>query len=221
LLLLAGIAIWAKARVRVINEEDAFLLAWLVANALLLYAPIGLQRRLSMGLIVPLSVYAGLGLARVVIPLIARRWRPLVLTAVFALAVPSTVIALALPMVGVMGLDERMYVINEERAALDWIETNTPREAVVLASPSFSLFVPAYTGRRVVYGHQFETIRAEERLGEVLDFYGGRDCGALERESVDYVVVGPRERALDDDDCLPRNEPVYRAGGVEIFALDE
>jgi hypothetical protein len=221
LLLLAGIAIWAKVTVRAINEEDVFLLAWLGANALLLYAPISLQRRLSIGLIAPLSVYAGLGLTRVVMPLAARRWRPVVLAAIFALAVPSTVIALALPMVGVTGLDERMYITNEEQVALDWIETNTPRDSVVLASPSFSLFVPAYTGRRVVYGHQFETVRAEERLSEVLDFYHGQDCGVLEREGVDYVVFGPRERALDDDTCMPHTRPVYQAGGVEIFALDE
>jgi uncharacterized membrane protein len=64
-------------------------------------------------------------------------------------------------------------------------------------------------------------VRVEERLSEVLDFYGGQDCSVLEREGVDYVVIGPRERALDDDTCLPHSRPVYQAGGVEIFALDE
>src|SRR5690606_40637088 len=58
---------------------DVFLLGWLVSGALLLYAPLSLQRRFTMGLIVPLAVYAGRGLWRVILPKIAERRRGLVI----------------------------------------------------------------------------------------------------------------------------------------------
>lgn len=198
LLLLAALGLWASRGK--LGAGDVFLLAWLAAGALLLYAPVGLQRRFAMGLIAPLAVYAGRGLWRVLVPAVRRVHPTITVLAVFALVIPSTALAVVLPMIGSLQLKAQgggqYYVSRGEVEALDWLGSDTGSPgALVLASPELSLFLPAH-GLRVVYGHPFETLDAEARLDAVEAYFNGADCSVIAREGVDYVLVGPRERAL-------------------------
>lgn len=221
LLLLAAVGI-AGTRER-LNAGDVFLLAWLVAGALALYAPLSVQRRFSMGLIVPLAIYAGRGLWRILLPGLGVRWRTAVEVAVFTLILPSTVFALLLPMLA--SLDQMAtdnggpyYISRSEERAMQWLAQNQSG-GLVLASPSTSLFLPAY-GQRVVCGHPMETVHAKEREEAVLEYYEGKTCSVAAAEGVDYVWVGPRERALaDPDSCAPSGAPLYDNGDVAIYAL--
>jgi len=56
---------------------------------------------------------------------------------------------------------ESIFLTADEFQGLMWIESNTESDSVILASPDMGLFIPAYTGRRVWYGHPFETPHAE------------------------------------------------------------
>lgn len=202
LLLMAGIAI-ASLR-RVFQSGDVFLLGWLVSGIILLYIPINLQRRFVMGLIVPLSIYAGRGLWRVIAPKFGRR-RGLAVALSFALFMPTTIVAIVAPLVNGLNLAESdgglYFVNNSEIEAFQWLGRHA-HDSLVLASPNVGALLPVY-GVRVVYGHPYETVRADERAEEVLDFYWGTDCSVLATEKVDYVLVGPRERALSDGDMCP------------------
>ena len=64
--------------------------------------------------------------------------------------------------------------------------------------PRLGGFIPAFAGQRVVYGHPYETINAKVREQQVKDFYAGTIDRAqvLRDETVDYIIVGPRERKL-------------------------
>ena len=222
LILLAGLAIW-KSWPQLSDREhegDIFLLGWLITNSLLLYVPIDLQRRLSIGLILPLAIFAGRGLVRVVLPLVRRRWRPLLIAGVFTLAVPSTVLALTIPVQGIVTGNEFFYITSAEADALNWLDDNAAAESIVLAAPSFSLFIPGSSNARVLYGHPFETIRAEERLSAVLAFYEGEDCGLIADESIDYVIYGPREDALGGE-CRPDDKATYTSGNVSIYQVGD
>jgi hypothetical protein len=218
LLLLAGLAIWKSWRTLSDGEHDAdvLLLGWLVANALLLYAPVGLQRRLTIGLILPLAIFAGRGLTRVVLPVVRQRWRPIVIAGAFALSVPSTILVLVLPLQGTLTLDSRFYVTQSEQAGLDWLQANASPDDVVLASPGFSLYLPGQAGTRVVYGHPFETVRAVEREAAVYAYYAGDDCDELAVENVAFVVYGPREAAIGDG-CRPDGGSVFSSGDITIY----
>ena len=178
--------------------------------------PSGLQRRFSIGLILPLAVFAGRGLARVILPTIRRRWRPLVLAAAFILIAPSMVLAIGIPTLGIASRDKNYYVTNSEQDGLDWLGENAPSDAIVLASPSYSLYIPVYGRSRVVYGHPFETVQADERREAVLDFYEGKRCDVVADEGVDYIVYGLREFELGDG-CAPDAEPVFSSGDVSIY----
>lgn len=222
ILILAGIGLWGSRRS--FHDGDVFLIAWIVSTLVLLYAPLGLQRRFTMGLIVPLAIYAGIGLWRVIVPSLARRWRSVAIALVACLMLPSTVMAIVVFLVGTIHPTQSglYYVSRMEDQALDWLQVDAEPNALVLASPTFSLYLPP-RGFRVVYGHIFETLNAEERQRAVDDFYKGRDCGVVAREGVDYIVVGPREQKLAGgrDMCPVPGEEVFRSsdGTVIVYAV--
>lgn len=222
LLIMAGVALASLHRV--FQPGDVFLLGWLLGGAALLYAPISLQRRFSMGLIIPLAIYAGRGLWRIIAPRFGKR-QGLAVALSFAVFMPTTIVALVAPLVNGLKLadgDGGLYFVrSSEVEAFEWLDQNA-HDSVVLASPEIGAFLPLY-GVRVVFGHPYETARADERYQEVLDFYEGTDCSVIDTERVDYVFVGPREHALTGDMCPMEGTVVYESPAnpeVVIYATD-
>jgi hypothetical protein len=182
-----------SAAVRRRSDADLLLLAWVAVTALLLYAPFALQRRFSLGLHIPLAILAARGLWQ---------WtrRRLVIGLVFASTLLTTLLILLLAVVGGLQRDARLFVSADEAAAMDWLKINSPRQAIVLASPEMGLFIPAWAGRRVVYGHPFETVDAEQTRARVEAFFAtssDAERQAMLREwRAAFVFIGPRERKL-------------------------
>ncbi len=203
MLALALVAIWVSRRL--LQPRDLFLLGWLLSAGVLLYAPLGLQRRFAMGLMFPLAIYAGRGLWRVVLPRVAEQWKVFGVALAFTTFLPTTIIAVVLPMMTSLSLSQQgggpYFVQRGELQAMAWLEARDPG-ALVLASPETSLFLPVY-GLRVVYGHPFETLHAERRRQSVEAFYRGWDCSVVENEGVEYILVGPREHRLSPGEICP------------------
>lgn len=222
LLILSIIAIWGSRHI--FHGGDIFLLSWLLITLISLYLPLCGRCNLTIGLLVPLAVYAGRGLWRVVAPLLPSRWRLVVVVLAFCTFIPTTVLAIVLPLVGTLDVAEGYpyYISREELDAFDWIESHTDEDALILASPQLSLYIPT-RGRRVVYGHPFETLDPAHRAQAVLDFYSGTDCAVVDSEGVDYILVGPRERKLSvaGEMCHLSDLPVFRSpdGDVLIYAV--
>ena len=111
---------------------------------------------------------------------------------------PSNVFILVLTLVGVAqpraGLQNYQLLPADYSHAITWLHDNTTPDSVVLAPLSTSLWIPAYTPARVVYGHPFETVNASVKAQEVADWYAGRGCTKLiSKYHVQYVVLGPSE----------------------------
>ena len=177
------------------SDIDLLLLAWVGVTLLLLYAPFALQRRFSLGLHVPLAILAAMGLGR------AAGGRKLATGAVLAATLPTTVLVVILALGGGLQHNPRLFVSADEAAALDWLREHAPPDAVVLASPEMGLFVPAWSGSRVVYGHPFETVDAERTKSRVEIFFAAGTSDAdraamLSEWNVSFVLAGPRERGL-------------------------
>ena len=206
-----GAVIAARRR----SDTDLLLLAWVGVTALLLYAPFALQRRFSLGLHVPLTVLAATGLFSV-----AKRKR--IWGWALAATLPTTLLVIVLALGGGLKHDPRLFVSADEAAAMDWLRDHAPRDAVVLASPEMGIFIPAWSGRRVVYGHPFETVNAEQTKARVETFFAS-GIDTAEREAMlrewraAFVFVGPRERAIGLADPPPGRE-VFRNATVTIYA---
>ncbi|MCC7207044.1 MAG: hypothetical protein IT323_07060 [Anaerolineae bacterium] len=196
LLVVAIPGIWRGLR-RFERDGDRLMVVWLVVNALLLYAPFNLQRRLTIGLIIPIVYFGVRALEDYWFQRIRPRWRDAALLTFFVFIVPSNALNYVVPLAGITnvawGLEGKLLLPSGYAQAIDWLQSNGEAGEVVLAMPAPSLWIPAYTDLRVVYGHPYETLHAEARVNAVTDWYRGLgDCrGLIETEHVRYVLARP------------------------------
>jgi hypothetical protein len=121
---------------------------------------------------------------------------------------------------GVQAVNEKaglLFITDDEHQALSWLENNIPGDSVILASPQMGLFIPAYSGRRVLYGHPYETVNARQRENQVLDYFSGT---GEEVTDADFLFYGPRERGLGEITPQLDHALIYEAGGVQIFRIE-
>ena len=140
----------------------------------------------------------------------------------------TNVILILAGVFGVQTLAPEIYLQKSESQALAWISANTPASSVILASPEMGLFIPADTGRRVLYGHPFETVNAVQEKSAVQSFFkGGQTSQEQEKfitdNKIGYIFWGPREQALGSPAILvrmTRMKAVYQVGNVSIYQAD-
>ncbi|MBX3063495.1 MAG: hypothetical protein KF726_11000 [Anaerolineae bacterium] len=197
LLIVALPGIWRAAR-HFERDGDRLMLTWLVVNALLLYAPFNLQRRLSIGLIIPIVFFAVRALEDYWFDRVRKPLRNAVILLLIVFVLPSNVFSLIIPLFGVMnpaeGIEQGILMPKDSYSAIRWLDTHAPEDSVVLAQPRpTSLWIPAYAPLRVVYGHIYETLDAGQKLQEVQAWYNdGAGCADLiSNYHVRYIVIEP------------------------------
>jgi hypothetical protein len=209
LLLLVAIPGLVRAVRRFERDGDQLMLLWFVVNVIGLYAPFNLQRRLSMGLIIPLVYFDVRALEDYWFYKVADNWRAPAMIALIVFIVPTNVLVLGIPLFGAVadpqsGLSSGMLLQTDYWNTFQWLRDSGEPNAVVLASPNVSMWVPAYTAEVVVYGHPLETVPSETRLTEVEAWYRGQDCTTLLSDElpfrVRYIIWGPQEKALGEDE---------------------
>jgi hypothetical protein len=193
---------------------------WILMGLVLLYAPLGLQRRFIMGLFVPLAGMAALGLEYLAAG--SRRREISLGIILFVFSLPTTWLVLLSAQHAALTHEPLLYLTRGERQALDWMEANTPNNALVLTGPETGLFIPAQTGRRVLYGHPFETVNAEIKKANVTEFFlsGGERPPLITQFPINYILVGPRELILGEFPTTTDLQVVYQADGVTIFEVE-
>ncbi|UCG22734.1 MAG: hypothetical protein JSW55_11170, partial [Chloroflexota bacterium] len=226
-----------------IDDSLAFPWLWVMATALLMYAPLGQQRRFVQGVQVPLSILATVGLMSVILPWL-QATRPfqrlasrprysvdgltsLLLFAFVAFAAISSLYLWAdVTSMTTIVQPYPFFRTDEEAAAVDWLRANAGPDEVVLTTYETGNFVAARSGLPVVIGHWAETINWSRRLADTNAFYdasAGDDWRQdyLSENEVRYVWHGPLERALGDYDPSRSAylRPVYDGPQTQIYAL--
>jgi hypothetical protein len=203
------------------GSKDIILVLWAILGIIAIYIPLDLQRRFMMGLFIPISGLAAQGLIFITRD---NRRRLLVITTIFfSLAIPSNLLTLTASINGIQSQHPSIFLTKEEMSSLVWIEENTKPESVILSGPEMGLFIPAYTGRRVIYGHPFESVRAEESEKAVLDFYSGKfnemEINKFIKDyCVDLVMIGPREKARGEVNLPGSWLKQYDEGEITILS---
>ena len=199
------------------NERHRVLLVWCLTGITLLYLPIGLQRRLMMGLMIPLAGLSALGLQYLAHGTFRRQVGLAGL--LFLLAIPTNLVVFLAGIHGVRIHDSLLYLTRAESRGLEWLAEHTPNNALVLAAPETGLFIPAYSGQRVIYGHPFETMQAEEKKGLVVRLFNG-SAGPQDLtyvDNIDFIFYGPREAQLGEPDFLLDFNIVFQEEDVAIY----
>jgi len=186
----------------------AALVVWIVLTLVLMYVPYPLQRRFVGGVFMPVGILAGVGTHWVVTSLLSLR-RVLVLAVLIAFGFSSNGLILLVTFTAPRQADTKMYLTNDEAAALNWLELRVSPDDVVLADTRLGNFVPGWTGARSVYGHSIETMNAEAKQAEVTDYYeSGPNTDLLERYHVQYVIGG---------DAPDGWQLVFESGSVKVY----
>ncbi len=200
-----------KARQEGFTGRTALLITWPLTAAVLVYAPVNVQRRLLEGVIVPLSVLAALGVWTLANresregtyePPLVRRLRWLGLACLLMLLSPSTALMLLSGAATASRPAEPVFHSADELAALAWLREQAVPDSVVLSTVESGNVIPAYAGVRVYVGHGPETIDITNKSLRAQAFFHGSmsldDRRALLAEAgASYVWAGPAEQAVD------------------------
>ncbi len=161
---------------------------WLACNLLLLYAPFPLQRRLLLGMWVPLAALAAPKLEGLLFrPALRLRY------AVYA-AVPlfsANLVFLSAVWFNARSYNPLVFLSPDTAAAVDWLNIHASG-SVVLAPPEISAWLPGMAGVRVVYGHSMETPDADRALEDVETFFNSTSPDTrmfiLKSHQVDWII---------------------------------
>jgi len=198
--------------------------AWVSTALLLAYMPIGIQRRLLEGIIVPLSVLAVIGLgawqAAESSPKRAQqanRRRRQAIAVVLALSLPSSGLILTLGILGATHPAAPEFQSIADLAAIDWLGVNAPPGSVVLSSLPLGNIIPARTGLRAFLGHGVETLHSRAKAEQVAAFFAGTitlaQLQTADQDPIGYVLYC----ADDADNGTPATRTIWSTGLKIIY----
>lgn len=193
---------------------------WLITGIVLLYFPFNLQRRFLLGYFVPCAFLAAAAVFRVAEEKIKLRKN---LGAMLILLSVITNIFVLLG--GINGTSNHLPLLEihaDEEKAFEWMTDHRSEAGPILASELTGMYIPARTGWRVVYGHPFETIHAEQRLKEIEAIFDGtmpaEDIdGYIQQHRLRYIFWGPREKMNCLDNPFIDLEIAYQNQTVTIY----
>jgi hypothetical protein len=207
-----------RAKLRSVSQARLLLGLWFAINLLLLYAPFPLQRRLMLGMWIPLAALAA--------PTInAWLFRPAIslgraLTVCVLVFLTSSIFIFILLTAG-LTRNPLLFLTPDEAAAVDWLEINA-QGSVVLAEPEMSLWLPGMAGVRVVYGHPMETPYASQSLADTEEFFlpadGETQLRILIDHDVDWVACDAAQGACDALEGTVLDQ-VFASGSIRIFTV--
>jgi hypothetical protein len=204
--------------------EQRILVSWGLLCLLLLYFPFSLQRRFITGFYIPVACLAAWGVKQLAGE--RERIQRILITAWAVLAIPTNLILIATGVFAAQTHDLNVYLSRGEVDALAWLTEHAGQDDLVLAGPEIGAYIPARTDGRVLYGHSFETVDAEEQEALVTGFYADGESSVqlaafLQAQGVDYVFYGPREHDLGDLAMPEGWRPAFEAQDAIIIAPAE
>jgi uncharacterized membrane protein len=218
-------------RSRAIQQEHLVLLvAWIVVQGLMIYAPFRFQRRFLEGLQFPLTVLTVPALYHL-FARIQSRWRQRKETIMVGGLLAVCFVFLtsnAFAYMRTFGFysdtsDYRFFTEKSEARASQWLRMEAPPSAVILSTPQIGNDLVGLAGKRVYAGHWSETIGIEEKDLEITRFYHDDDDEAqaafIHEHGITHVYFGPVERSLALRSFGRSFERVFEDGGVEIYVL--
>ena len=164
------------------GERGKILVIWAAASLVLILIPWNLQRRFLTGIYVPLSGLAVYGLMELEKKeCLSFRFGVILL---MVLIIPTNIIVMASGIQAAARHDPKIYLERDIYNGLTWIKDNAAPEALVLADEELGLYIPSVTGRRVIYGHPFETVNADLERKFLRDFTKGKQDDLFFEESI-------------------------------------
>lgn len=205
------------------RSSGRLLITWAILGFIMLYLPVSLQRRLTLGLFIPLAALAGVGLDAIAS---TRRRFALLMAATIALSVPSHLVVIGSGLVAVSRGEAGVVMSESDQALLEWIGLNISEDPLILAGLESGNRLPAYSDVRVLYGHPFETPHSDAQkalVRELWNWDGDPVLGlqALRAAGVEYAFYGEEEQKLGIPSWLSLAEFAHREGDSDLYKVPE
>jgi hypothetical protein len=166
------------------------IIIWFLVGIVLTFIPFSLQRRFMLGLYIPIIALAVIGMRSI---LKSDIWFKRITVYSVAASVMTSFFVITIGLFGVISHSSMLYLTQDKYDTLVWVKTNSAKDNVILANPITSMYIPGITGKRVVYGHPFESINADEQKNLVESFFSGKlsltqEQIFLENNHVNYII---------------------------------
>lgn len=213
----------ADRRSSLSTSRSLLLLVWAVVGFAVPYLPISQQRKLVMGLHVPLCILCAYALSYLLLRLPGSLGRMAVLAVlIFSAGSNAAFVALDLKLLNRGQTVTRFaaYLSKPELDAMRYLRTHTGEDDSVLAPPGFSLFTPALAGRSVYYGHWSETPDYAGKFRQWIatadpNTPGGKGLAILLDSKSDYFVAWQSESGFWlSDPARQRLRLAFRGGAI-------
>jgi hypothetical protein len=198
--------------------KGRLLLVWLLSGAILLYAPVAFQRRLSLGLAFPLSILAAWGWGA--IPMRVERRKPLAILLLIMVFLTNLLVVSA-GLSGVARGEPAVVYRSHEDESYDWIKANVSPGNLILAGEKTGNRLPAFAQVRVLYGHPFETPDADFQVNLVKSLYQDErfTIDDMRDQGITWVYYGVEERNLGQPGWLTEVELRWEKGEIAIYEV--
>ena len=208
-------------------HSPLLLLVWSILGFALPYIPVAQQRKLVMGLHIPLCILCAYGLTRLLRGLPRSVGHGLLLA--FLLFTVGSNTGFLSQDINLLWIGRTVTIYSpfigaSELAAMRLIRRDADPRHAVFAPPTFALFTPALTGHEVYYGHWSETPDYADKLREWAEFVNRTAPldyrkGVLRRARSRYYVSVSTETLPPAELVGHGVYPVYRAGQTEVFEI--
>ena len=208
--------------------HSPLLLIWAIVGFAIPYLPVAQQRKLVMGLHIPLCILCAYALSH----LLTRFPRPVGRGLVLAFILFGTgsnvgFLAQDINLLSI-GRTVTIYTLFMSSPALDamrWLRENTRASDAVFAPPTFALFTPALAGRPVYYGHWSETPDYPDKLREwaaLVDPSVPEETETsiiLRSRAEYYVVAGETWRPSGEVRGVLEMPPAFTGDDVSVYRV--
>jgi len=198
---------------------------WAVIGFVLPYLPVAQQRKLAMGLHIPICILCAIGIAWAVERLRPRGRVVAVGAAILFWTAASLSNVMFLARDALLLTEGRTvthyvaYMSSDDLAAMRYLRENAGPGEAILAPPTFALFVPAIAGRQVYYGHWSET---PDYAGKLRQWARLVDPETPTSERLEILAdTGARFYVADTRSAQPDAglELVFTSGDTSVYAV--
>lgn len=208
------------------DRRYTFPILWILLTFLLVYSPLNFQRRLIMGIHIPLCIMASVFLYKILFLGSKRAYNPKILLAVI-ITISSLTNVYILSM-DISAFSRGVFPCYLEKDSVDafaWLNWNSSPSSVVLSSYEIGNFIPAYSRNKVYIGHWAQTKEFNEKGRLTLSFFNSsvsedwRNRFLMENH-INYVFYGPFERGIGNASLFSANlREVYKNPSVTIYEV--
>lgn len=205
------------------GKLDMLMLSWLLAVSVLLYIPLNFQRRLIMGIQIPLAIFA----TESMFNLIKFKSTKLIILGLLIISIPSNLRYIEDSIFYVKKNYLSYNIFTEDYNAMKWIDSNIHSDSTILSSFIIGMYLPGKTGNKVYIGHYDQTINLNYKLNIARKYFDGEmnykeKIKFLKNNGINYIYYGAFERMkskliLDNENYLTS---VYKNDSVKIYRVE-